>query len=310
MTTQQLTAEHFHGVVCVPPLARNRDQTRTLNLEENDKVVAHIASGGVTRFLYGGNALLYHVSTRDFDQMVEWLSGYIDKYFMIPSIGPSFGRATEQADRLRNTNFACAMMLPSADPRTAAGLEIGYREVADILGKPLLLYVKEEANFGTDKEKGLDAIGRLIDSGVGVAVKYAVVRKDPREDSYLSELLKRVPARCIISGIGERPAIVHMQDWKLPAFTSGSVCIAPRLSQRIFEHCVKGEFAEAAKLRANFIAHEDLRDAWGPAPVLHTAMELAGIAKTGPVLPYLGELSEQRRSELTPIAKALLLANG
>ena len=310
MAIQKLTAEDFHGVVSVPPLARNRDATRTLNLEENDKIVAHIASGGVSRFLYGGNALLYHVSTRDFDHMVDWLSGYIGKYFMIPSIGPSFGRAQEQADRLKSTDFACAMMLPCADPRTAAGLESGYREIAEILGKPLLLYVKDESNFGVDKQKGLDAIGRLIDCGVGVAVKYAVVRKDPNEDAYLTELLKRVPANCIVSGIGERPAIIHMQDWKLPAFTSGSVCVAPRLSQRIFEHCVKGEFAEAATLRQLFIAHEDLRDAWGPAPVLHTSMELAGIAKTGAVLPYLGDLSEERQAELAVVAKALLSANG
>ena len=310
MATQQLSAEDFHGVVSVPPLARNRDQGRTLNLLENDKVVAHIASGGVTRFLYGGNALLYHVSMRDYTQMAEWMSGYLDRYFMIPSIGPSFGRASEQAELLRNSSFSCAMMLPSADPRTAAGLEAGYREVAALLGKPLLLYVKEESNFGADKEKGLDVIGRLIDSGVGVAVKYAVVRKDPREDAYLAALLKRVPAKCIISGIGERPAIIHMRDWKLPAFTSGSVCIAPRLSQRIFEHCVKGEFAEAEPLREKFIPHEDLRDAWGPAPVLHTSMELAGIAQTGPVLPYLEDLSPERRAGLGLVASALLSANG
>ena len=301
--------EDLHGVISVPPLARRRDAARTMDPLENDRIVAHIASGGVTRFLYGGNALLYHIGQRDYDVMVEWLSSYIDRYLVIPSIGPSFGRAMEQAERLRNTSFACAMMLPCGDPRTAAGLEAGYREVAQVLGKPLLLYVKDESNFGGDREKGMDAIGRLIDSGVGLGLKYAVVRKDPREDAYLEGLLKRVDRKYVISGIGERPAIVHMQDWKLPAFTSGSVCVAPRLSQRIFEYCRAGEYSDAVALRAKFIPHEDLRDAWGPAPVLHHALELAGIASTGGVLPFLGDLSEAKLEQLGPVARALLVSN-
>jgi hypothetical protein len=50
---------------------------------------------------------------------------------------------------------------------------------------------------------------------------------------------------------------------------------------------------------------EDLRDAWGPARVLHHATELAGIAPTGPILPYVSPLHRQQIDQLRPVARAL-----
>ena len=41
----------------------------------------------------------------------------------------------------------------------------------------------------------------------------------------------------------------------------------------------------AEELRAQFMPLEDVRDALGPARVLHHATELAGIAPTGPIPP-------------------------
>ena len=50
---------------------------------------------------------------------------------------------------------------------------------------------------------------------------------------------------------------------------------------------------------------EDLRDAWGPARVLHHATELAGIATTGPIPPYISPLDAPRVQQLAPVAQAL-----
>jgi dihydrodipicolinate synthase/N-acetylneuraminate lyase len=101
------------------------------------------------------------------------------------------------------------MMLPCGDPRDARGLEAGYREIADAAGVPLILYLKSEDAFGTDKDAGLDAVARLVSDGVAAAIKYAVVLADPANDSYLDGLLRRVDRARVISGMGERPAIVH-----------------------------------------------------------------------------------------------------
>jgi dihydrodipicolinate synthase/N-acetylneuraminate lyase len=111
--------------------------------------------------------------------------------------------------------------------------------------------------------------------------------------------------RRVVSGIGERPAVVHMLDWHLPGFTTGSGCVAPAQSQALFAACQRGDRAAAEALRAPFLPLEDLRDAWGPAPVLHAAVEGAGIAETGALPPFVTNLSAQRFATVKPVAQAL-----
>ena len=289
----------------MPPLARRNDAARTIDFAQNDRIVAHIARAGITRLIYGGNAFLYHVTLAEYEQMLDWLTGLPDPLLAIPSAGPSFGRAMDQAPLLRRHGFPLAMMLPCGDPRDAAGLEAGIRDFADAAGMPVMAYIKEEGNFGSDKEAGLDAVARLIDSGVCVAVKYAVVRTDPAQDDYLASLLRRVDRAKVISGIGERPAVVHMRDWGLPGFTTGSGCIAPHLTESLFQSCRAGEYDAAEALREKFLPLENLRDQWGPARVLHTAVELAGIAKTGPIPPYQSALPAERHEVLRESLQAL-----
>ncbi len=174
---------------------------------------------------------------------------------------------------------------------------------------PLIVYLKDENNFGADREAGLDVVARLVDDGVCVAIKYAVVRADPARDVYLEELLKRVDRNRVISGIGERPAVVHLRDWKLPGFTTGSGCLGPRQSTQLFQACIEKDYEAAETLRTKFLPLEDLRDAWGPARVLHFAAAAAAIAETGPVPPYLSALSSDQLQELTPVAEALVNYN-
>ncbi|MGH9841917.1 MAG: dihydrodipicolinate synthase family protein [Blastocatellia bacterium] len=305
MKTTPVTLEDLRGVFPVPPLARKKNARRELDFAENDRLVRHMASGGMTRFLYGGNAFLYHITLAEYEQLLDWLSGFGDKQWAIPSFGPSFGRAMDQAAILKRYKFPAAMALPCADPRDARGLEAGLRDIADASGTPLILYLKEENNFGADKEAGLDVVARLVDAGLCVAIKYAVVREDPRQDGYLASLLKRVDRARVVSGIGERPAVVHMRDWQLPGFTTGSGCLAPRMSNAIFSSCCNEEYAKADALREEFIPLEDLRDAWSPAKVLHYATKLAGVAETGPVPPFLSPLDEAQLQKLAPVARTL-----
>jgi dihydrodipicolinate synthase/N-acetylneuraminate lyase len=309
MKTTPVSIGDLRGVFPVPPLARRNDARRSIDFEQNNRVVRHIANGGLTRFLYGGNAFLHHITLAEYESLLDWLNGFADGLWAIPSVGPSYGRAMDQASILRRYKFPCAMALPCGDPRDAKGLETGLREIAESANTPLILYLKEENNFGADKEAGLDVVARLVDEGVCVAIKYAVVRQNPAEDAYLESLLKRVDRARVISGIGERPAVIHMRDWSLPGFTTGSGCVAPRLSGLIFEACVKGDYGTAEKLRAEFLPLEDLRDAWSPAKVLHFATQLAGVAETGSMPPFLSSLSEERLKELTPVARGLVERN-
>lgn len=298
--------QDLRGVFAVPPLARRAAARRPLDLGESGRVVGHMAAGGITRFLYGGNAFLYHLTLAEYQELLEWLAAFSDDQWAIPSVGPSYGRAMDQAPLLRRHGFPVAMALPCSDPRDAAGLEAGLREIAEAAALGLILYLKAEDSFGSDKEAGLDAVARLVDAKVCVGIKYAVITPDPQKDPYLEALLRRVDKELVISGIGERPAVAHLRHFGLPGFTTGSGCLAPRLTSELFAACRREAFARAEELRALFLPLEDERDAWGPARVLHAALELAGVAATGPLPPFVTALSEGQRAELLPVARQLL----
>jgi dihydrodipicolinate synthase/N-acetylneuraminate lyase len=303
--TQNLIS--LDGVFAVPPLARAPGKARAIDFEQNSRIVQYIAKGGISRFIYGGNAFLYHLTLDEYEQLLAWQAGIKeDGLWFIPSAGPAYGRLMDQAKLLRRFAIPCVMTLPSGDPRDAAGLERGLREFADAADTRLMLYLKEETNMGADLMAGLDAVAQLVDEGICIAIKYALVREDPAQDLYLDQLLKRVDRRKVISGIGERPAINHLRQWGLPGFTTGSGCLAPTLSAAVFSACRSGDYGEAERIRSRFQNLEDLRDAWGPARVLHHALELAGIARTGPIPPFVSELSLEQRNRIEPVVHELL----
>ncbi|MBL8173696.1 MAG: dihydrodipicolinate synthase family protein [Bryobacterales bacterium] len=306
MRTAPIQPSDWRGVFPVPPLARRSDAARSIDWAENTRLIQHMAAGGMTRFLYGGNAFLYHITLAEYEELLAWLNGLDDAFWAIPSAGPSFGRLIDQAPLLRRYRFPAVMHLPCGDPRDAAGLEAGIRDFAAACATPLILYLKEENNFGANLEAGLDAVARLVDDGLCIGIKYAVVRKDPAQDAYLDSLLRRVDRAKVLSGIGERPAIVHMRDFSLPGFTTGSGCLAPSLSNRIHQACENKDYAAAAQARELFIPHEDLRDAWGPARVLHAATALSGLANTGAIPPFISALNADQQAQLAPVARLLV----
>src|SRR5579883_3600584 len=93
--------EDTGGVFPVPPLARRADAARSIDFAQNDRIVAHIARSGITRLIYGGNAFIYHVTLAEYEQMLDWLCSLPDPLLAIPSAGPSYGRAMDQAPLLR-----------------------------------------------------------------------------------------------------------------------------------------------------------------------------------------------------------------
>jgi dihydrodipicolinate synthase/N-acetylneuraminate lyase len=297
--------EQLSEIYPVPPLARRNDAKRSINFPENEKIFRFLRQGGVTRFIYGGNAFLYQITMAEYVELTHWLGSLTSEGVIIPAVGASYGRAMDQAPLIRKYKFPSVLVLPTGDPRDAAGLERGMHEIADACGVPLCLYVKKENDFGEDQEAGMDVLGRLVDAKVCGSIKYAIVRKNPAVDPYLTGLLKRVDPARVISGIGERPAVVHLRDFKLAGFTTGSGVVAPKQCRALLAACVAKEYDKAEKVRSAFIPLEDLRDEWGPSKVLHAALALAGIAETGPIPPFVSELSAGQKDRLRPVAKAL-----
>jgi dihydrodipicolinate synthase/N-acetylneuraminate lyase len=298
-TTPVTPADLSASVLSVPPLARRADLT--LNPEANRALIGHLESGGVTTLMYGGNANFYHLPLSDYAATVDFLAEAAGAgSWVIPSAGADYGKLLDQAAILRSRAFPTAMALPFGHPSNDSGVATALRKFADKLGKPVIAYVKALGYIQPA------TLGKLAQDGVICAIKYAVVLDEPKKDPYLDELLQNVSRDIVISGIGERPAIVHLRDFGLKSFTSGSVCVAPHGSMRILAALKAKRYDEAEKIRAAYIPLEDQRDARGPIRVLHDAVTLAGIADMGPMLPMISNLEASERPAVQAAASALL----
>jgi dihydrodipicolinate synthase/N-acetylneuraminate lyase len=290
------------SVLAVPPLARSADLS--LNEVENAKLIHHIESGGIRTLLYGGNANFYHLSLGEYDQVLNMLASTAGgDTLVIPSAGPAYGFAMDQAKVLRGHKFPAVMFLPQVGITTSAGVAAGVARFVQAAGVPALLYVKHDGYIEPEDVK------RLADEGLLSGIKYATVRADTAKDDYLRRLVEVVDPRIIISGIGEQPAIAHMREFGLGGFTSGCVCIAPRLSVEMLKAIRAKDWDRAEQIRAIFRPLEDLRNAINPIRVLHEAVRLAGIADTGPLLPLLSNLEPSHHPRLQDTARQLLASN-
>lgn len=303
MITSPLSPAHLAtSVMAVPPLSRSADFS--LAEDANRRIVGHLEAGGVRLLLYGGNANLYHVPVSEYEAILALFVAIAGPdTLVVPSAGPTHGLLQDQARILRRFPFPTAMVLPQQGITTSRGVADGIRRFVEAAGIPALLYVKHDGYIEPEDAGALEREGLL--SGI----KYATVRHDPAVDPYLSRLVDHVPAVRVISGIGEQPAIEHVRAFGLGGFTSGCVCVAPRLSQAMRAALHRGDEAEARRIRAIFKPLEDLRNRINPIRVLHRAVEGAGIAPTGPLLPLLTNVEAEHEPAIDAAARALLAAD-
>lgn len=284
MKTTPVTPQDFtRSVLAVPPLCMRPDGMPCA--VENRRLIEFLSAAGIATFVYGGNANLFHLSCAEYAATLEQTVAAVpDEAWLLPSIGPDFGKARDQIKVLRDLRFPAAMLLPGSSPSTLGGVVDGVRRLADALAAPLILYLKSESYIAVESLQALLREGRVC------GVKYAVPRPDPSVDDYLQRLVGSSGADNLISGFGERPAVAHCRSFGIKAFTSGLVCIAPHLSSRLLGALARGRYDEADSLRKQFLALEDVRDAHSPISVLHAAVAALGIAATGPITPFMSNV--------------------
>ena len=111
------------------------------------------------------------------------------------------------------------------------------------MASPIIAYVKDDG-FIEPRD-----LAKFVDDGAVCAIKYAIVRADPKPILSSTSCRSMSTAASVISGIGERPAIAHLTHYKLAAFTSGSVCVAPALSTALLRALQRGDVKRAEGLR-------------------------------------------------------------
>ncbi|MES2785126.1 MAG: dihydrodipicolinate synthase family protein [Pseudomonadota bacterium] len=304
MKTSPVTSADLRAsVLAVPPMPRHADGA--INVAANRQLLDHLRAGRVTTFMYGGNANFYNVGVSELGRVVDALVPLLaEQDWLIPSVGADFGKAAEQIDLLRERAFPTAMVLPLRFPANPAGVASGIGKLASRYGRPVIAYVKDEGYIDNAD------LAALVQEGSVCAVKYAIVREDTKRDAVLADLVNRMGPDLIISGIGERPVIDHFRTFGLRAFTSGSTCVAPALSNKIRAALHAGDDALAAATRELFIPLEDARDKYSPIRILHAAVQLAGIAATGPIGEFLSVIEDPKvLALLKGIADDLLALN-
>lgn len=302
MKTTISPSDLHNSVIAVPPLCR--DTSLKPHAAENAKLIRHIESGGVSTLLYGGNANFYNIALSEYETVLDQLeAGAAAHTLVVPSIGPYFGTAMDQAAILAKRQFPTAMLLPTVAVSSPEGVQAAVQRIVEKFGKPIVLYIKDQ-NYVT-----LEVVEALVAAGAISWIKYAVVRPDPEKDDLLAGLVQAVDPQLVVSGIGEQPAIIHWLKFGVHAFTSGCVCVAPRRSQELLNNLRAGNIATAEEIRERFNSLETLRNTYGPIPVLHHAVALAGIAATGPALPLVKNLGDQVLDEILPAAEGLLAWN-
>lgn len=290
------------SVLAVPPLARRPDLS--LDAAANRALVRHIEAGGVRVLLYGGNANLYHQPVSEFGDMLSLLSEAASPAtWVIPSIGPDYGKMIDQAALLRRSGFRTAMVLPMQGFTSVEGVESGLRRVSDAAGMPLTVYLRSEDYLS------VEALGRLVDDGHVWCVKYAIGRSaGAQEDAYLDALVQRIGAARIVSGMGERPVLEHVGRvgrHGLPSFTTGGGCIAPRSCMALLAALHAGDAERARALHARFMPLEALRESLSLVRVLHDAVSWSGVADMGAQLPLLSPTPAAMRQDVEAAARSL-----
>lgn len=294
-----LDSEFAASVMAVPPLARRADYA--LDPAANLALIRHIEAGGVRTLLYGGNANLYHVAVSEYRDLLDLLADAASPGTrVIPAIGPDYGKMLDQARILSQSRYRTAMVLPLGGFTTSEGVEAGLTRIVDTAGIPLTLYIKNEDYVE------VDTLARLVDRGTLLAVKYAIVRADPANDPYLRRLLQQVPAAKVVSGMGERPALVHVREFGLAAWTTGSGCIAPRMVTALLHAVKSGDRDTAQRLHDAFLPLETLRDDISLIRVLHDAVTFSEIADMGPILPLLSSTPPEHHAKIEHAARELL----
>jgi dihydrodipicolinate synthase/N-acetylneuraminate lyase len=290
-----------NSVLAVPPLCRKADFS--LNDAENIKVIRHIEAGGIRTLLYGGNANFYHVRLSEYDSLLSFLAQAAGPdTLLIPSAGPLWGMMMDQAAIIRKHRFPTVMVLPQTTFTTSKGIGEGISRFVDAAGVPALLYIKSDGYIDVAD------VRKLAESKTISGIKYATVRENTANDPYLRALCDNVDRKIIVSGIGEQPAIIHLRDFGVFGFTSGVVCVAPKLSVAMLKAIRAADWQKAEKIRVACKPLEDIRNSVNPVRVLHEAVRLAGIADTGPLLPLLSNLDESDFPKIREAAKALTIA--
>ncbi len=167
MKTSPVGLDDLQGVFAQPRLVR--DEVGEIDWGASQKEVEILALQGVTRFIYGGDALS-GVALEPFRKLTSWLQGFPKDLWAIPGVGPDWALAAEQALVLSQRFFPCVLLLPGATFPELSAWEQKVRSLYQVAKKPVALALRDPGDLGAEPEMALKTVLRLMREGVFVFV--------------------------------------------------------------------------------------------------------------------------------------------
>ena len=292
-----LDREACRNVLVVAITPRRSD--RQVDLQGAYKNVRYLIEHGVDFIMPAcGTGLVYDMSLEDYEALVgTFVDAASDEAWIVPGIGPGFGRSVEMGRIAQSMGVAGVMIMPIVGPASAEGVFNGLREITKAVRLPTVLYQRR-----LDIMPVADVI-RLCELDNVVGLKYAV------EDTAAFEAIaeKAGNRAAMICGMAEDPCITYMERGAV-GFSSGMANFVPRLSLTLLRTFASGDTVEAERLQALMVPFEDLRGERGArysASALHAAMDYAGLAG-GPVIPFAADVAAEHLPRLHSMVERLM----
>ena len=284
--------------VLVVAIAPRRSDWK-INLQGAYRNVRYLIERGVDFIMPAcGTGLVYDMSLEEYEALVgTFVDAAGDEAWIVPGIGPGFGRSMEMGRIARSLGVSGVMIMPIVGPTSAEGVFNGLREIAKAVQLPTILYQRR-----LDIMPVADVI-RLCEMDNVVGLKYAV------EDTEAFEAIADKAGNCaaMICGMAEDPCIAYMKRGAV-GFSSGMANFVPRMSLTLLRTFESGNTTEAERLRAMMLPFEDLRGERGArysASALHAAMDYAGLAG-GPVIPFAADVAAEDLPRLHTMVEGLM----
>ena len=295
--SKTLTAEICDNVlvVAITPRLANRQ----VDLEGARSNVRYLIEHGVDFIMPEcGTGLVYDATLEEYEAVVgAFMDAAGDEAYIVPGIGPGYGRALEMGKIARSLGAAGVMIMPIVGPASAAGVLQGLREIAEDVQLPTLLYQRRLDVLPVEHVVQLCKIDEVV------GLKFAV------EDL---ETFKRIvdgagKDAAMVCGMAEDPCIDYLENGAV-GFSSGMANFVPRMSLTLLRQFVSGNGEEARRLRELMVPFEDFRGENGArysGSALHAAMDYSNLAG-GPVIPFATDVAEEDLPRVKSMMEVLM----
>lgn len=278
-------------VVAITP----REKDRSIDLEGVESNVRYLIESGV-RFIMPecGTGLVYDATLEEYEAVVgAFADAAGDAAFVVPGIGPGYGRSLEMGRIARSLDVSGVMIMPIVGPASANGVLDGMGSIVDDVQLPVVLYQRRADIMPAD------VVASLCEMDGVVGLKYAV-----DDLNLFAEINDRAGDKAAMTcGMAEDPCVDYLKAGAV-GFSSGMANFVPRLSLELLQSFKTGAVDEAESIRKEMVPFEDFRGEQGArysASALHAAMDASGLAG-GPVIPFAEDVPEEEQ----PRVKAML----